>query len=52
MDCYGDGETINMALFSNSKYNYAINVFDRNYEQIEGNGLTVDELFSIIAGMQ
>ncbi len=52
VDCYGDGETINMALFSNSKYNYAINVFDRNYEQIEENGLTVDELFSIIAGMQ
>ena len=52
IDCSGDGESINMALFSYGDFNYSICVFDKNSEKVEGNGISVDELTSIIAGMQ
>lgn len=52
IDMYGDGETINMAFFSNTVENFAITVLNQNIEIEEGYGITYDELCSLIMGMQ
>ncbi len=46
--CQGDGTTINKALFSNNVYNYVI-LYDAGNE---GNGLTPDQLNSLIMSLQ
>ena len=51
-ELYGDGETINMAFFSNTVENFAITVLNQNIEIEEGYGITYDELCSLIMGMQ
>ncbi|MBR2669365.1 MAG: hypothetical protein IKE36_06205 [Solobacterium sp.] len=46
--CLGDGKTVNNALFSNGEYNYVI-LYDAGNE---GNGLTPDQLNSLIMSLQ
>lgn len=50
-DCYGDGNTINEAYFSGGDAHYTVSVYDLN-GAIEGNGITPDDLNSLINGMQ
>ena len=52
VDLYGDGETINVALFGNNVAHYSLTVTDKEYKKVEGNGITIDELNSIVMGMQ
>ena len=52
VDLYGDGETINMALFGNNVAHYSVTVSDKEYKKTEGNGITIDELNSLVMGMQ
>ena len=49
---YGDGETVNLALFGNNSAHYSVNVTDKENNIAEGNGITLDELASLIYGMQ
>ena len=52
IDCYGDGDTINLAYFGTTTTNFSVNVYDTSYKVNEGNGLTIDQLTSLISGMQ
>ena len=51
-DCYGDGDTINEAYFSGGDNHYSVSVYSLNDSVIEGNGITPDDLNSLINGMQ
>ena len=52
VNAYGDGDTINLALFGNDSAHYSISVTDKEYKVTEGNGITADELNSLVNGMQ
>ncbi|MBR4471365.1 MAG: hypothetical protein IKS54_08680 [Erysipelotrichaceae bacterium] len=51
-DCYGDGESINLAYIDLENVHYSLNCRDINLEVSEGSGITVDELNSLVNGMQ
>jgi len=51
IDCYGDGETINLAYFGTDNMHYTVSCLPKADFQ-EGNGLTADEMNSLIMGMQ
>ena len=50
-DLYGDGDTVNQAYFGMENH-FSVSVMDKNYQVTEGNGITLDNLNSIINGMQ
>lgn len=52
IDCYGDGDTINLAYFGTTSTNFSVNVYDTTHTVKEGNGITIDQLTSLISGMQ
>ncbi len=52
LDLYGDGKTVNLALFSNTVENFSVTVLNKNIEVEEGDGITYDDLCSLIMGMQ
>ncbi|MBQ1289443.1 MAG: hypothetical protein IIY23_04710 [Erysipelotrichaceae bacterium] len=52
IDCYGDGDTINLAYFGTTTTNFSVNVYDTTHTVNEGNGLTIDQITSLISGMQ
>ncbi|MCR4633853.1 MAG: hypothetical protein K5648_07000 [Erysipelotrichaceae bacterium] len=52
VDLYGDGESINLALFSGNNAHYSVTVTDKEYKKTEGNGISIDELSSLVMGMQ
>ncbi len=51
-DCYGDGETINLAYIDIGGMHYSLSCRNSDLESVEGNGISPDELRSIINGMQ
>ena len=51
-DCYGDGESINLAYIDLENVHYSLNCRDTNMEVSEGSGITADELNSLVNGMQ
>ena len=52
VDCFGDGETANLALFSVDYLHYSMSCIDKTYKTFEGNGLTADQINSLINSIQ
>lgn len=51
IDCYGDGETVNLAFFGTDNLHFTVSCLNKG-DFMEGNGLSADELNSLIMGMQ
>ena len=51
IDCYGDGDTVNEAHFSGGDSHFTVSVFDQDGNGTEGNGITPDDVNSLINGM-
>ena len=51
IDCYGDGETANLAYFGTDNLHFTVSCREKG-DFREGNGLSADELNSLIMGMQ
>ena len=52
IDCYGDGGKINLAYFGTEDLHYMIGCYDKSDAYVAGNGLSIDEIQSMVMGMQ